>query len=60
MLLVFEYSFEYFTAPGAVQYHSNRLVAKWGTNLDATAPNCVRVLAWRLMRRWGIPGTPLA
>ena len=60
MLHVFDYSFEFHTAPGAIQHHCRLLSAKWGTNLDAAAPNWVRVLAWRMMRRWGLPGTPLA
>lgn len=59
MLSVFSTTFEFFTAPGAVQFHSRQMVNKWGTDLDATAPTAVRVAAFRMMRRWGVPGTPI-
>ena len=60
MVQVFTYSFEFFTSPTAVQHYCRLLVAKWGVDLDATAPTCVRTGVWRAMKRWGVPGTPLA
>ena len=60
MVQVFTYSFEFFTSPAAVQLYCRQFVAKWGVDLDATAPTCVRVSVFRAMKRWGVPGTPLA
>lgn len=55
---VFQTTFEFHTAPGVVQFHIRQLVQRWGADLDATAPVCVRVAAFLMMRRWGVPGTP--
>lgn len=60
MVHVFSYSFEWFTAPGVIQFHGRQATNRWGTNLDATAPMAVRFFIFNLMKRWGIPGTPLA
>lgn len=59
MINVFATTFEFFTAPGAVQFRMRQIAAKWGTSLDATAPVTIRVEVLRAMRKWGIPGTPI-
>jgi hypothetical protein len=59
MVHVFTYSFEFLTAPGPVQFHCRQMVAKWGIDLDTAAPVAVRTFVFRMMRRWGVPGTPI-
>jgi hypothetical protein len=57
---VFGTSFEFFTAPPFVQYALLLITRKYGTDLDVRAPKFARVRAFRLLRKYGIPGTPLS
>ena len=60
MVHVFGTTFEYFTAPTWVQFRIRQFVAKWGsTNLDTRAPVCVRMSAFLMLRKFGLPGTPI-
>lgn len=60
MVHVFGTTFEFDTAPEFIQYAVLLRTAKYGTDLDAAAPVATRLYAFQLMRKYGLPGTPLA
>lgn len=57
-ITVYSTTFEFFTAPGYVQFRLRQFMARWGANLDTRSPRVVKFAAFQMLRRYGIPGTP--
>jgi hypothetical protein len=57
---IFTFTYDFFTAPRFVQHQIRLLTSKWGTDLDAHTPVCVRFKARLLARKYGVSGTPVS
>ena len=58
LIQVYGTTFEFFTAPGYVQFRLRQFIARWGADLDARSPRVVKFAAFQMLRRYGTPGTP--
>lgn len=59
MVHVFGITFEFYTAPSFVQYRARLAARRYGTNLDSRAPRALRLALYRLLVKFGTPGTPV-